>query len=135
MVKLFMYISRGNCLRLGVFLALLVAAWVFDSCHQGNSVMTEQTGDAGEETSGLSAHFYGTLQATVSLKAPAGKEYHPRASQERYNRLLVAHLKARMVYLRKAEEQAQPHGLTPARHLVTRKYYLYVNPDDQPPLT
>lgn len=114
---------------------MLVAAWVFDSCHEGESVMTEQTGAAGEEAGSLSAHFYGTLQVTVSLKAPAGKEYHPRASQESYNRLLVAHLKARMGYLRKAEEQAQPHGLTPARHLVTRKYYLYVNPDDQPPLS
>ena len=132
-MKLFKYISRENCLRLGLFLLLLSAAWVFDRYH--DPVAKDQTETGHDQEKVVSTGLLCTLQSPLNLKAPGEKTVYPRADREKWNRFLVRQLKARMSVLRKAEAMEQPHALMEIRNLVTHRCYHYVNPDDLPPLS
>ena len=97
-MKLFKYISRENCLRLGLFLLLLSAAWVFDRYH--DPVAKDQTETGHDQEKVVSTGLLCTLQSPLNLKAPGEKTVYPRADQEKWNRFLVRQLKARMSVLR-----------------------------------
>ncbi len=133
MVNFFRFISRENCFRLGLFLALLAAAWVFDRTHE--PVVQEKPSAANEQDMGSPGLFVCTFQGQVSLKAPVEKNVHSRVVQEHWNRLLVAQLKARMAHLRTALNREEPRALPEIRHLMIHRFYHYVNPDDLPPLS
>lgn len=134
-MKLTKHISKQGWLKLGFFLVLLAAAWVYDSYHLGNTVQMGQPGNSTEEDASVSGHFFCTLQGPVSLKAPVEKTLLKKSLQEKLSRFLMVQLKARMTFLLKAEVKEQPHSFLSFRNLNPLRYYHSGSPDDQPPLS
>jgi hypothetical protein len=131
-LKIKKYITRKFLFRLGLFLALLTGAWLFDHFHQGTNM--EVTAAPVSGTTTTYPGFYCTPQAAVTFKAPVQKSIHSRLLQEKMNRIIMEHWNARLLFLRKAEALNPSHPRTMARNLVAFRYHFLHFPDDQPPL-
>jgi len=134
LVNIKKYITRKFLFRLGLFLALLAGAWLFDYYHQGNGVEAATASSAGSGAATANPGFYCTQQVAVTLKSPLQKSMHSRFLQEKMNRIIMEQWNARLVFLRKAEALNPPHFLILARNLISFRYHFLHHPDDQPPL-
>lgn len=132
-VKLLKYISKEGLIRLGFFLVLLVSAWLFDTFHEADPTQQEKHADAGHENDAASsAHFFCTFQGTMNLKAPVQKTLMKKSFQEKLNQQIIAQLKARMVFLLKAEVQDLPQAFLSHRNIHHLRYCHSGTPDDNP---
>ena len=132
-VKLLKYISKEGLIRLGFFLVLLVSAWLFDTFHKADPTQQEKHADAGHENDAASAaHFFCTFQGTMNLKAPVQKTLLKKSFQEKLNQQVIAQLKARMIYLLKAEIQDLPQAFLALRNIHHLRYCHSGTPDDIP---
>ena len=133
-LKIKKHIARELMVKLGLFLVLLGAAWLFDCYHQGNPVPVEKTQLPKSKNIGESISFFCTTQPPVILKAPAQKVSSNKLCQEKFNRLIREQLNARSVFLLKAEITEQPNSCLALRNLISFRHHFLNHPDNQPPL-
>jgi hypothetical protein len=132
-LKLTTLLSKEGWLKLGFFLVLLAAAWVYDSHHQGDDVRMEASRNTGEEKASPADHFYCTLHGSLSLKTPVQKTVLKKSFHEKLKRFLMVRLKSRMVFLQKEEVRDDPHAFLASRNLLFYRHCHSGSPDGQPP--
>lgn len=119
-------------MKLGIFLAVITAAWVFDYFHQGvPSVQTETKSSSQEQRNQLFSCIYAS-QATFSLKTPIQKISFVKVFQEKFSRQEMENLNARSFYASKAEILQQPLSFLLTKQLISHRNYSLGNPDDLP---
>ena len=133
-MKIKKYITRNFLFRLGLFLALLTGAWLFDHFHQVERVEVTASQDSGSGATTTFPGYYCTPQAGVNFKAPVQKNTQSRLFQEKMNRIVMEHWNARLLFLRKAETISPIHTLSIARNILAFRHHFLHKPDDQPPL-
>jgi hypothetical protein len=134
-LKLKKYISKRVLIKLGIFLAIITAAWIFDYYYQGNHKTIEKTDSSEQKTAAGSLTCFCTPVFTVSLKTPVQKVPLGKIGQEKLNRLIQEHLIARSFFLSKAEVLQQSYSLLALRYLIPLRCRIVNDPGDQPPLS
>ncbi len=134
-MKLKKYISKQGLIKLGIFLAVIVSAWIFDYYHQDDQKINKKTNNTEQETAAGSLTCFCTPVFTVSLKTPVQKVPLGKIGQEKLNRLIQEHLIARSFFLSKAEVLQQSYSLLALRYLIPLRCRIVNDPGDQPPLS
>lgn len=133
-MKVKKYIHKSLLIKLGLFLVLLGAAWLFDHYNQGKQLICVESRESNPEDSQQNICFFCTPPSPVSFKTPVQINTPDKSIQEKFNRLIREQLNARSVFLLKAEVFKQPHSGFTFRNLVSFRYHFLNHPDDQPPL-
>jgi len=134
-LKLKKYLSKQVLIKLGIFLAIIAAAWIFDYYHQGDQKINNKTNRPEQETAAGSLTCFCSPVFTVSLKAPVQKVSLGKIGQEKLNRLNQEHLNVRSFFLSKAELLQQPYSLLALRYLISLRCRVVNDPGDQPPIS
>ncbi len=132
-LKLGKYISRDLLLRLGVFLVLVVLAWMYDS-GQHETIQIPVPVETNDNASGEQSFLYYCNPATVlSYKVPVQKYSIRKFSEDHLNFRLMFHHTALAFHILKTESPCLYFDLT-IRKLTSFRHYHFSSPDDQPPL-
>lgn len=132
-LKLGKYISRNLLLRLGVFLVLVVLAWVYDS-GQHENLKIPVPAEAEDQVPGEQSFIYYYNPVTVlSYKVPVQKYSIRKFSEDQMNFRLMFHHTALAFHVLKTESPFDYIDLNIRKHTSFRHYH-FTSSDDQPPL-
>lgn len=132
-LKLEKYISRNSIMRLGVFLVLVMLAWMYDSGQHETlqiPVPAETEDQAPLEHSVL---YYCNPVTVLSYKLPVQKFSIRKFSEDHLNFRLMFHHTALAFHILKTESPCGYFDMA-VRNLTSFRHYHFSSPDDQPPL-